>query len=134
MRGQTARCGVRQRKHASHALHGLVDDGQPQACARGSGARRVATEERLGQARQLLGRYALAAVANAHHHTVFTRLGRDFDLCGVGIRALAVAARIFQQIGHHAREFHFVSQHVKPFRHVHADLQFTVVLHRVDAG
>jgi hypothetical protein len=47
---------------------------------------------------------------------------------------LAVAARVLEEVGDHARQLHLVGQHVEVFGHVHGDLQLAVVLHGIDAG
>ncbi|KAI5933768.1 Anaphase-promoting complex subunit 5 [Manis javanica] len=123
MGDQPARGGVGQRKHAAHALHRFVHDGQAQARARCGRARGVATEEGLGQAGQLLG----GTPRPWSRMRITTQLSRSDAVtstwvvsvsrgsCRSGVRS--------RTGGDHARQFHLVGQYIDAFGHGHADLQ-----------
>ena len=73
-------------------------------------------------------------VAQFDQHPVLTAFGGNVHVGDAGVLCLAVAPRVFEQVGDHAGQFHFVGQHVEVFGHGHRDLQFAMVLHRIDAG
>ena len=82
----------------------------------------------------MLGRHALAVVADADDHPFFALFGNHIHFRGVGRWRLAIAAGILKQVGDDAGQFHLVGQNVEVIGHVHGDLQLAVILHRIDAG
>ena len=88
----------------------------------------------LGQVGQLFWGDTRAMVAQLDQHPALAALGDDVhagDACFLGF---AIAPGVFQQVGDHAGQLHFVGQHVQILGHVHGDLQFPVVLYGIYTG
>ena len=108
---QSALRAVAQGQHAAHVLHHFFHDSQAQPAAHGRSSGLVRAEEGLRQAGQNVLRHAAAMVVHLQLHIRAHSLGLYRQLGHVCARGFAIAARVFHQVGYHARQLHFIGRY-----------------------